>query len=554
MPRRRHSGGGGDMDSPPRFEPRNSIDRDIAARLLALWHGAHRRWSPAVRDEFKALTPIARVTKGTCRPSKHLIVRKFGPCSSSSSSLSTTAVTAAAANTPTSSRGQKAPVAAAPPVVVVPSWAVFLVLVTMFGLQPLMGYGWWGAFRRKHAAALRYDKPAAVPPNAALILANEEAEAATASAAAAAAAAATAAATAASPSNEWRDSRRYVLRGSARRNRKIDYRKKSSKSPRKDKEQKQSQQKDGGKRDEKKEDAKKKDKKKYDENANGEKKKSKEKKNKHDDKKHDDKKHDDKKLKAYSDNDEHQMAGEPKTKKHKKKDLKGKCKVEPDDEQDNDVIYISSAESSPVKREPSPRETVDLTMPAARTKSRHSDSKGDKKKRSSDDVGAGEMSTPALPRTEVTKHSSSKRDKKKGPDGVNASAGTGGGGETSASLVTRTEAPKQSDSKVDKPNGSKGDKKRGPDAMDVDTKIEGSVKMNAPTLPPTKKPALAGPATASSTTAETQGQHNIGRRAAGSPSRDGPQRPHIQPSRGYEDPRDSRQPRQLESRRSSTSW
>lgn len=212
-----------------------------------------------------------------------------------------------------------------------------------------------------------------------------------------------------------------------------------------------------------------------------------------------------------------------------------------------------------MKREPSPRETVDLTMPAIQTKTKHSDSKRDKKKKKekkgSDGVGASETSTSAPPQADASKHSSSKRDKKKGPDEANASTGTGGGGETSAPVQPQTEMPKHGGgSKGDQHDGSKRDKKRGPDAMDVDAKIEGSAKMNAPTLPPTKKPALAGPATASSTTAETQGQHNIGRRAADSPPRDGPQRPHIQPSRGCEDPRDSWQPRQPESRRSSTSW
>ncbi|KAL3959212.1 hypothetical protein ACCO45_007374 [Purpureocillium lilacinum] len=458
--------------------PRNAIDRDIAARLLALWRRSHHRWKRDVRAEFEALVPMARVTRGTCKPSSHLIAKGGKEKQAGDASGSTD----------------------------VPSYAVFLVLVTMFGLQPLTGYGWWDAFRRKHPSATTYTAPGAVPANAAQLLFAEE----------------VAAAAAANGGSDAREVTRYQLRGSARRARKLDYRKKSnSKSRQKEKKQKQNEHKGGEKRGEKKKDAKTEDTKAKDD------KKQKVKEKKNDKERKDEKKVDEKNLKEEKDR-------EPNNKSRRRS-------------------------RSPVKREPSPRETVDLTMPAIQTKTKHSDSKRDKKKKKekkgSDGVGASETSTSAPPQADASKHSSSKRDKKKGPDEANASTGTGGGGETSAPVQPQTEMPKHGGgSKGDQHDGSKRDKKRGPDAMDVDAKIEGSAKMNAPTLPPTKKPALAGPATASSTTAETQGQHNIGRRAADSPPRDGPQRPHIQPSRGCEDPRDSWQPRQPESRRSSTSW
>jgi len=520
-------------DEPPWFAPRNAIDRDIAARLLALWRRSHHRWKRDVRAEFEALVPMARVTRGTCKPSSHLIVRKSTPprCFSYSSSGGGAESVAAVATKAKGGKGKQAGDASGS--TDVPSYAVFLVLVTTFGLQPLTGYGWWDAFRRKHPSATTYTAPGAVPANAAQLLFAEE----------------VAAAAAANGGSDAREVTRYQLRGSARRARKLDYRKKSNpKSPQKEKKQKQNEHKGGEKRGEKKRDAKTEDTKaKDDKKQKVEGEKGKEKKN--DKERKDEKKVDEKNLKEEKDR-------EPKNKKQKKEP---KVKAEPDDDQDNDVIYISSAESSPVKREPSPRETVDFTMPAIQTKTKHSDSTRDKRKKKekkgSDGVGASETSKSALPQADASKHSSSKRDKRKGPDEANASAGTGGVGEMSAPVQPQTEMPKHvGGSKGDQHDGSKRDKKRGPDAMDVDAKIEGSAKMNAPTLPPTKKPALAGPATASSTTAETQGQHNIGRRAAGSPPRDAPRGPRILPPRGYENPRDSWQPRQLESRRSSTSW
>ncbi|UNI19575.1 hypothetical protein JDV02_005753 [Purpureocillium takamizusanense] len=398
-------------EEPPQFAPpRNPIDRDIAARLRALWRRSHRRWHPAVRAEFKALTPIARVTRGTYRPSSHLIVRKYasprGPYASSSSSSSSTP-SATATTTTRSSSSSTATTSSAvvdrPPL---PSYAVFLVLVTMFGLRPLMAYEWWDAFHRKHPYAATFRGPGAVPANAAqvLLLAEKEEQESAATTIATTtrrdraggrgrvAVAATSTTAVAEGGNENAyEAGRYEFRGSARRMRKVEYRKRSGRETRK--EQRDVERKEQEKRDEERREQKQRE----EEEQRAERRRTR-------DKKHNKERKDEKKPKEKKET-------EPKTDKKKKKKQRTKDtknKDEPaggsDKDNMNEVVYISSTESSPVKRIPSTHKTTLVPPPAPSTQAQPSNPKRDNRNRDPDAMdldtgrGNGGETTSSAPR------------------------------------------------------------------------------------------------------------------------------------------------------------